>query len=158
MEICALPSCNKTPKNWRTHFCCTSHAAKYGSLVKNQIIPKLAPKTEGVKVRILKDPLVKSFPKKYKDLTPEQKGKIISYVSERKRKRDKSMPVWADKKAIQDIYIKARQLTKETGINYEVDHIIPLNHPLVCGLHVEFNLQILTEEENIKKSNSFIVE
>lgn len=88
----------------------------------------------------------------------EKKAKWSSYIVERRKTRDKSMPPWANKKVIQSIYIKARQLTKETGIKYEVDHIIPSNHPLVCGLHVESNLQILTEYDNIIKSNNFIIE
>lgn len=37
----------------------------------------------------------------------------------------------------------------------EVDHIIPLNHPLVCGLHCPANFQYLTREANRKKSNYF---
>jgi hypothetical protein len=94
------------------------------------------------------------------ELSLEDKKKALwsAYVVERRKNRDKSMPQWADKKAIQSIYIRARQLTKETGIKYEVDHIIPSNHPLVCGLHVESNLQIITESENIKKSNSFLID
>jgi hypothetical protein len=34
-----------------------------------------------------------------------------------------------------------------------VDHIVPLNHPLVCGLHNIFNLQMLPLVDNIKKRN-----
>lgn len=38
---------------------------------------------------------------------------------------------------------------------HEVDHIIPLNHPLVCGLHCVANLQYLTVEANREKSNKW---
>jgi 5-methylcytosine-specific restriction endonuclease McrA len=36
-----------------------------------------------------------------------------------------------------------------------IDHIIPLKHPLVCGLHTPINLQFLTKEENSRKHNKF---
>lgn len=66
-------------------------------------------------------------------------------------------PVWADIESIKNIYITAKELTKSTGIKYEVDHVIPIKHPLVCGLHVETNLQIILENENRVKSNTFYV-
>lgn len=60
---------------------------------------------------------------------------------------------WADSVAISAIYSRARDLTSATGIPHEVDHIVPLQSDLVCGLHCEANLQILTRSENASKGN-----
>lgn len=58
-------------------------------------------------------------------------------------------PSWADKGKIQAVYAAAR----ETGSH--VDHIIPLKHPLICGLHVDYNLQLLPPLINLQKHNYF---
>jgi hypothetical protein len=39
--------------------------------------------------------------------------------------------------------------------DYVVDHIVPLNHPLVYGLHNEHNLQVISKKFNAYKSNLF---
>jgi thiol-disulfide isomerase/thioredoxin len=58
-------------------------------------------------------------------------------------------PKWADKNEIIKIYKEAREKS------LSVDHIVPLKSKLVCGLHVHFNMQLLTISENSKKSNLY---
>lgn len=70
--------------------------------------------------------------------------------------KKQATPKWLTKdqvESIRDLYRQARKLTEETGIKHHVDHVCPLNGRISSGLHVPWNLQILTEEENLKKSN-----
>lgn len=55
-------------------------------------------------------------------------------------------------------YLEAQRLTLETGVEYVVDHIVPLRHPLVSGLHTDANLRVITAAENLAKGNSFSIE
>lgn len=64
-------------------------------------------------------------------------------------------PPWVDLKEIRNVYKFSKELELKDGIKRHVDHIIPLTHDLVCGLHVPWNLQILTSFENQAKSNKF---
>lgn len=73
-------------------------------------------------------------------------------------KRNSATPKWItddDMIAMNEIYKEARKLTRKTGIRHEVDHIIPINGENVSGLHVPSNLQILTQAENVSKSNIY---
>lgn len=65
-------------------------------------------------------------------------------------------PEWADRHKIRAIYAEARAKIALDGKNtWHVDHIVPLNNPRVCGLHVHTNLRIIPARENCKKHNSF---
>jgi len=65
---------------------------------------------------------------------------------------------WRDVEKIKEIYSTAKQLTEETGIRHEVDHIIPVHSKKICGLHVHQNLQVVKIGQNRQKSNKFIAE
>ena len=64
----------------------------------------------------------------------------------RRAAKKMATPSWVCRESLRQIY-------KNCPPGYHVDHIIPLSHPLVCGLHVPWNLQYLPAEENLKKSN-----
>lgn len=61
-------------------------------------------------------------------------------------------PPWADLKKIEAVYAAARAL-REAGHDAEVDHIVALQGVDASGLHVHWNLQIVTRKQNLQKRN-----
>lgn len=66
-------------------------------------------------------------------------------------------PKWVDVEALRAIYHEA-QRRRRAGEDASVDHIVPLRHPSVCGLHVPWNLAIIPKKDNSKKTNKFLIE
>lgn len=85
-------------------------------------------------------------------------AKIRANTLRYERKLSKATPDWLTEEhwqAMNKIYLEARQKTLKTGVQYDVDHIIPINGKTVSGLHVPWNLQILTKRANVRKSNRY---
>lgn len=80
-------------------------------------------------------------------------GKVLAYNAKRQAAKLQATPAWADQQKIEEYYITVDGLGMLTGDAYHVDHIVPLQHQRVCGLHVEHNLQILPAFDNRVKSN-----
>lgn len=90
-----------------------------------------------------------------KDRYKKNKPEYIASNKRRLADQAQRTPKWADYKSIKKIYFEASIKTKETGIQHHVDHIVPLRGKLVSGLHVEYNLQVITKEENMRKYNKW---
>jgi hypothetical protein len=81
------------------------------------------------------------------------RDKVYEWNGSRRARIRKALPLWADRGKIREIYKEAKKLSEKTGTKHHVDHIIPLNHPKVSGLHVPENLQVIPWVENLKKNN-----
>lgn len=64
-------------------------------------------------------------------------------------------PAWANEFFIEEAYRLAKLREKLCGGKWEVDHIVPLQSKLVCGLHVHTNLQVIPKSVNQSKSNRY---
>jgi hypothetical protein len=83
------------------------------------------------------------------------------YVAARARRRaaqDSATPAWLtaiDKAMIQEMYDVSEARYIQTGIKHHVDHIVPINGKNVAGMHVPWNLQVITAHENLSKGWRF---
>jgi hypothetical protein len=93
--------------------------------------------------------LVKARSSSYKK---ENRDVVNAAKARRKAWKKKATPSWSDYWAIKGMY-KLASLFNDVGILTHVDHIVPLQSDIVCGLHCEANLQLLPSSDNTSKGN-----
>lgn len=94
--------------------------------------------------------LYREASKRHREAHPaEIKARVIT----RRQGIKQRTPSWANTKYMNLFYKIAKLEQERTGKAVHVDHIYPLKSDWVCGLHNEFNMQLLFAEDNIRKGN-----
>lgn len=97
------------------------------------------------------------FSKKWRG---ENKAAVYALIAKRRSDLIKRTPKWLNAGYLFEIecIYRYRDALNSIGLDYHVDHIVPLRGKLVSGLHTPDNLQLLPAKDNIRKANSFAVE
>lgn len=93
-----------------------------------------------------------------RNYTQNNRAKVAAKTRRREAAELRATPTWLtpiQNALIEEFYELAAARKVQTGIKYHVDHIVPLQAKGVNGLHVPWNLQLLTENENCSKQNRF---
>ena len=87
----------------------------------------------------------------------KNRSKCSAYASKYLAKKLQATPTLTDDEQwmIEEIYSLCAERSETTGVAHHVDHIVPLQGTNVSGLHVPWNLQVLTAHDNISKGNSW---
>ena len=81
------------------------------------------------------------------------KSKVNSDTAMRFAKRQRATVKWANRFFIDEAYSLAQLRESVTGLEWHVDHIIPIRSDLVSGLHCESNLRVILADDNMSKGN-----
>ena len=99
--------------------------------------------------------------KKDAEYLTKNRAKIYAKNARRRAAEKKATPNWLSfihKAQIEEFYEIALAKNIQTGIEHAVDHIVPLRGKTIHGLHVPWNLQILTKAENSRKYNKLLID
>jgi 5-methylcytosine-specific restriction endonuclease McrA len=87
----------------------------------------------------------------------KNKGNRNLWTANYRSAKDERQPSWLNAGHLfemESIYNYCAAL-RSAGLDYHVDHIVPLRGNTVSGLHVPWNLQVITGAENMSKGNCF---
>lgn len=88
----------------------------------------------------------------------QYKAYMTLYAVKRHAATLQRTPKWLNKGhllEIESVY-KYCSALRRSGLNFHVDHIIPLQGKEVCGLHVPWNLQVISAKDNLSKGNRIL--
>ena len=86
------------------------------------------------------------------------RDKVNAKLAKRRAAKINRTPGWLNKEdlgKIQEFYKEAQKKKEETGEEWHVDHIIPLQGKNISGLHVPDNLQVIRAKDNLSKHNRY---
>ena len=86
---------------------------------------------------------------------PPKRAAYASGGAEVWAKYSRARPPWASPASCAAFWRVSKELTAQTGVQHSVDHIVPLQHPTVCGLHCPANMRVIPLRENTAKSNAW---
>ncbi len=95
-----------------------------------------------------------SYTQKY---IAKNKGERNLWTANYRSAKDARQPKWLNAGQLfemESVYNYCAAL-RNVSLNYHVDHIVPLRGDNVSGLHVPWNLQVMTGSENMSKGNRF---
>lgn len=99
---------------------------------------------------------ISAYKKEYRERTLETYKKNRKKYGEARRKREVA---W-DKELTSLVHNEAERLSKmrteATGIQWSVDHVVPLQGKNVSGLHVWNNIQVIPKAHNQQKYNAYV--
>ena len=95
----------------------------------------------------------------HKRWAAQNPSKVIANANKRRADKATRTPKWLTDEqwsAMDEFYFHAQKLSEETGVVHHVDHIVPLRGKRVSGLHVPWNLAVITATENLRKSARYL--
>jgi 5-methylcytosine-specific restriction endonuclease McrA len=93
--------------------------------------------------------------KEYEKANP---AKINAKIAKRRAAKLQATPLWLTKehlKSIELYYLVAKWIEFILDEKIEVDHVVPLQGKNISGLHVPWNIQLLTKTVNRQKGNNY---
>lgn len=73
----------------------------------------------------------------------------------RARAEKRATPAWTTPAELRRWERAVREAQMQTRVRMSLGHLVPLQHPLVCGLHCPANFCIETLEYNMRKGNRY---